>query len=360
MAIGELPGRIGNFIDNTPGMKQAGRFMGNVGRGAQSFFGFEDSGLEKEQELYGINPRRAYWSAALADLANVAGGGQYQNQAGQTNAAQQQWQEQLRQQKMLEDLKRQQMGISYLNATKTDDPSIVREAEFMFPDDSAKQREYIQQYRDKPSTQFNIGEDFQTSILKGMFEMRPEVVQAEHDIRRYGAMKDLIPNLGNTGTGAEGMTSFRGFLSQAGMEEWAGFINTIGKAVGVEVFSGEPGARELFRALSNQDVVGRAKELYPVSDSDIRILKQMAATLSGSSDPRVLESLIDEELSKRQSVLGQYDFYKQMLEAQGITMPPTPGPGSMNLHGLDVDQGLQQEIDTLRQELKDAGIDLGD
>lgn len=344
MPIGDLPGRMGNFIQGAArGTKNA---AGQLATGLKEGFGFEESNVPDDEQLYGINPRRAYWANALADFSNMAQGHPFQGMAMQGKANQQRFQQQMKQQKIAEELKRQQLGIGMLNAMKNKDPSIIQEAKKLYPNDPDKQRKYVEDYRKKAGVQVNMGQEWKDKLMSNIMEVRPEAVRAQQDVRRYDAMLELIPSLGRTGPGAEAMTTFRGFLDQMGMNELAGSINAVSQVAGVDFFSGDQGARELFRALSNQDIVGRARELYPVSDSDIRILKQTAATLSGQSDPKALEALIREQKQERTSTLQYYDWMRSMMP-EGVTPPPgIDQEGGMDLRGVG---SQREELEALRR-----------
>jgi hypothetical protein len=324
MPIAELPGRIGNFI-------------GGVADKAKSTFGFEESGLNKEEELYGMNPRRAYWAAALGDLANVAGGGKFEGRGQQVNAQQQQWQEQLRQQKELEEMKQQQLHINYLNAVKAKnetDPSIIREARLLYPDDPARQQKYVEDYRAKRDPiQINIGDKWQDKLMGNIMETRGEAMKADASNRRYQGMLELIPHLGRTGPGAEAITRFKGAATQFGAEEWVNFLDGVAETAGLDLTSGNQGARELFIALQNQDIVNRARELYPVSNSDLKILKQMTATLSGQSDPKAMEAIIREQIELNRGTIDYYEWMRNSLPPE-IGPPPSVRGGSMDVRGV--------------------------
>lgn len=338
MPMGNLPGRIGNFIQGAArGTKNT---AGRIGNELKEGFGFGESEIPEEEQLYGINPRRAYWANVMADFSNMAMGQPYQNSAMQGQANQKLFQNKMKQQK-------QQNAIQMMNAMKQKDqtPNIVREAKFMHPDDPEAQRKFIEDYRKKSGVQVNMGQEWQDRIMGDILDTRGEAVKANRDIRRYDAMLELIPSLGNTGGGAEAMTTFRSTLEQFGLGELSGAIDAVGKAAGIDVFSGDQGARELFRALSNQDIVGRARELYPVSNSDIQLLKQMTATLSGQSDPKALEALIKEQRNDREQTIQHYEWMRGLLPEEIPAPPPVQG-GRMDLQGVGTQR---QELEELRK-----------
>jgi hypothetical protein len=311
MPLGELPGRIGNTVKRT--------------------FGFEPSGLPPEDELYGINPRRAYWSAALADLANFSMGEKFQNAGQATNAAQQQWvaqNEQNRINNQYKDMIGQAQLISAMKPGRGQQPTaIIQEAQYLFPDDPAAQQKYIEDYRAKSGININWNDKNQGQYTGKLLEQVPAIrdaaMQASDEIARYNTMEQLIPQLGNTGTAKEWLTSLRGGLASLGMGGAAGFLDALSEAAGADFFSGDQGAAELYRALANQDVLDRAKDLYPVSNTDIEFLKQISATMKAMSDPDAMRSMIGNQRARSQRQIDQYNWYRQTLSGfEGI--PPLP------------------------------------
>lgn len=339
MAIGQLPGRIGNFIQGAA--QRTGEVAGNIGSELREGFGFGESNVPEDEQLYGVNPRRAYWAAALGDFSRMAAGQPFQGSAQETQQRQQLFQQQIKQRKA-------QQQIQLLNALKSSDrtPNIIREARELYPNDPAAQKEYVEDYRKKAGVEVNMGQDWQTQIMGNIMEARSGAVKAGQNVRRYNAMLELIPSLGNTGGGAEAMTTFRSTLNQFGLEELSSAVDAFGQVAGVDIFSGDQGARELFRALSNQDIISQARELYPVSNSDIQLLKQMAATLSGQSDSAAMEALIRERLVHEQNTLDQYEWLRGQLPP-GITPPPSVPGGSMDLQGIG---SKRQRLEELRRE----------
>jgi hypothetical protein len=337
MPIGELPGRISNFA-------------GRVKEGAKNTFGMNPSGLSPEQEAFGMNPRRAYWSAALGDLANVTMGQPFQNRGMQVNAAQQQHMQALEQQKQQEELKREALRIQELNALKErqgQDPTIIREARELYPNDPEAQRQYVENYRNRAPMQVNISDKNQGQYIGDMLKNVPEsyeaAISAADEISRYDTMEQLIPYIGTTGNTKEFMVNLRGGLNSLGLGRVADFMGALGEAAGVDFFSGDQGAAELFRALSRNDVLNRARELYPVSDRDIAFLQETAVTLK-MSDPEAMTSMLKRNRQAAQRRIDFYNWQRQTLSGyQGI--PPLP-----EVVPYDIDR-IRNRASQLEQEL---------
>ena len=318
MPIGELPGRIGNFIDT-------------AGQRIKEVAGYTPSGLAPEDELYGINPRRAYWSNALIDLAGVTMGQAPQGLA-QNAAAQQQLHVQQRQQDAYDSEVKAMIAEAQLrNAMKppkgSEKTPLQKEAEGMFPNDPQRQSDWIQEVRRKSGIEINTGDKRQNAHFDSMLKAVPEVhaaaIGAADEIARYNTMEDLIPYLGNTGNTKEFMVNMKSGLNALGMQGVTGFIDTLSEAAGVDFFSGDQGATELFRALTNQDVLDRARELYPVSNTDLQFLKEITATLKTMSDPEAMISMIGNRRARSQRTLDQYNWYRNSLSGvEGL--PPMP------------------------------------
>lgn len=318
MPLGELPGRLSNFI-------------GTTGQKIKEGAGFTPSGLAPEDELYGMNPRRAYWSNALIDLANFTQGGQMQGLGQQANAGQTMHMQQRRQEMQDNEVRNAIAQAQLMNAMKppkgSEKTPLQKEAEAMFPNDSQQQANWIQEVRRKSGINVNTGDNRQNahldSLLAGVPEVHAAAIGAADEIARYNAMEDLIPYLGNTGNTKEFMVNLKSGLNGLGMQNIAGFIDTLGEVIGGDPFSGDQGAAELFRAMSNQDVLDRARELYPVSNTDIQFLKETTATLKTMSDPEAMRTMIKNRRSRSQRSIDQYNWYRQSL--QGIEgLPPMP------------------------------------
>jgi hypothetical protein len=232
--------------------------------------------------------------------------------------------------------------------------SLQKEAEGMFPDDPAKQAEWIQSVRAKSPNSVSI--DFAQAgpkqFLEGLLKDYPTVynaaTQAQDDISRFDAMDALIPSLGNTGNAKEWATNLRSGLNSVGMGNVGGFLDALTEASGGDLFSGDQGAAELFRALSNQDVLARAKELYPVSNRDIDFLKEMSVTMKTMSDPQAMRTMLQNRRQKSQRAIDQYNWYKKSLEPLGL--PPMPEIVPYNT-GRITDQQVSDEADRQEAEI---------
>lgn len=358
----EQTGRMGQFIGravNNPVTRPVGRAAAKVGDfaidtgkqvggAAADYFGFTDSGLDKADELYGINPRRAYWSNALLDLAGVSMGQAPQGLAQQSAAAQQQHIQQRQQQQMNNRARQQALMINAMNAMKDSDPQIVRTAKRLYPGDKGAQDRFILDYYEKRGGPLvDMGSDFNERIIDQVFELAPEAEAAQFQIGRLEAMKSLIPALGKTGTGAEAITNMRGFFNAIGGTQWYDFLSSVANLAGLDLDSGDLGARELFRALGNVEIIGQASELYPVSNSDINLLKQSFASLSGQSDPKAMEALIQQEIEKRNMIIDRYDYARSLVPKN---IPPPPNVRSRQMDTMGVGDQLTPEEQAILDE----------
>jgi len=325
--LSELPVKAANLAKRVPGM--LGRLPGRMSSAAKPIFGLESSGLSPEEEAFGMNPRRAYWSSALADLGSVVGGQGDPNTRMQTNQIQTQHQQQLKANEFMENYRSQMAMASLLNARKSKS-TITKEqqnaAAMGLEPGSPEYAEYIRQVTTKPLVSMggDVSAEFYSDIASRLPDARAEATKSQLDLSRFQVMETLIPHLGETGVGKELMVSFRSSLNQFGMADSANFIDALGEAAGIDVFDGDQGVQELFRALSSQDVIGRAKELYPVSNSDINLLREMVASLK-INDKDAMRVLIDRGKQQAQIPIDRFNEYRgYMKNAPGEGFPEIP------------------------------------
>lgn len=346
MPLGELPGRLSDFIGATK-------------RSTKHALGLDPSGLEPDDEAFGMNPRRAYWAAALQDLSSMTMGQPMQGLGMQVNQAQAQHVQQRRSDAINNEYKSAIAQAQLMNAMKPakgeGTPSIIREARELYPDDPDRQREYVEAYRAKAPNSVSIDfadsgpKEYLQGLLKDVPAVHQAATQAADEIARYDAMDALIPQLGNTGNAKEWAMNLRSGLTSLGMGHIGGFLDALSEAAGGDIFTGDQGAAELFRALSNQDVLDRAKELYPVSNTDIQFLKEMSVTMKTMSDPEAMRSMLGNRRRQSQRAIDQYNWHRQALQ-QIPGLPPLPEiiPYDTNAIGRRADQ-LEAEERALQQ-----------
>lgn len=81
----------------------------------------------------------------------------------------------------------------------------------------------------------------------------------------------------------------------------------------MDFFSGDLGANELFRALSTGGVIEEASELYPVSDKDMGLLKEMVATLR-INDKDTMQILINRGKEQAQIPINLYNTNRGYMD----------------------------------------------
>ncbi len=321
MALGDEISDVASFI---------GRQAGNIGRQIQNVTGFTDSGLAPEEEAFGMNPRRAYWSAALADLANFSNTGQMQGTGMQVNQQQQNWQENLRRRKVIEDYQRMNAMTGMMKAMQGPKGTTLERnlAAAGYTPGTPEYQEAMRKAMEKGPL-VDMGQDWQSQIMGQLPDAFQKASTAREDIGRYERMLELSQSgqLGNTGPGKNAMVNFKGFLNAMGMQGAANFIDGVGEIAGVDLFSGDQGAQEFYRALNTQDVIGKARELYPVSDRDMAFLMQMTPALNVADDD-ARNALIRGQMERANRDIQYYDFLKGRLdlpEGQGtIPLPEIP------------------------------------
>lgn len=315
-------------------------------RAAGEYFGFAAPNMPREELAYGMNPRRAYFSAALTDLANFAGGGRLQGLGMQANQQQAQHQQRVQAQRAREEYNQQIADAAMANARRgRAGTSAMQNAQAMGLQPGTPEYEaYIRQVTTKPLV--NMASD---EVMKSMVDQLPGAYEraraAQESLYRYDMMEQLIPQLGNTGPGKNFMTNLRGGLKAIGFGGAAEFIEAVGQVTGVDLFSGDTGAAELFRALGTPAILEQAKELYPVSDRDLAFLTQMAPTLS-VSDPNVLRQLINQGREGARGDIQYYDFLRGQLPTS-----PQAGP---ELPGFDPTPGSTMSDDEYQRRLQEA------
>lgn len=338
MPMGELPGRLGQF------------------------FGMDAGDVPKDEQAFGMNPRRAYWTFALQDLASIAsthGGatGEMSSKAMEANAYQQKYQQAVMQQKQNQLYQQQIAQAALLNAWKTKDSSTtaMRNAEAMgLVPGTPEYSDFIRQASLRPlvdqsdKTQNQYYED----MLKHVPEVRDRAANAADGMSRVDAMEKLIPLLGRTGPGKDMMVGVKGFFNQVGMSWVPDFIDSMAQTAGSEaVFTGQQGAQELFRALGGDAVLAKAKELYPVSNADINFLKEINATLA-LNDPQAMMALLGGRRNSLQRDLDTYEWYRSALEKfEGV--PPLPPIKPYQMKGTDVPQTRKTTLSPEKQKRLD-------
>jgi hypothetical protein len=184
----------------------------------------------------------------------------------------------------------------------------------------------------KSGQTINMGNDFRQGIAGNIMDVRTEAVEASNRLASYDAMEEILPYLGKTGVGKESMTSFRSFMNQFGMGSAAGALDAVMETAGIDLLSGDQGAQELFRALSNEEVVEKARLLAPVSDSDRSFLREMAATLA-TGDPEAAKVLIERGRRKQRGVIDKYNWMRGQLP-EGVPLPPEVGVDPLDTSGV--------------------------
>lgn len=341
--IREMPGEVSRFAQKIPGL--IGQLPGRLSSGAKGvasgykrITGNYPSGLSKEEELYGMNPRQAYWSASLSDMASVIAQQGNPGKRFEIMEAQQRHTQNLRQAQELKKYREQMAKAALLNATKprgSDWTGHMKDATAILGADkvySPEWQELVRKLSMTPAMQFNmgpkVGTEFYQDVLSNIPDARADARKAQTDITRYKVMESLIPHMGATGLGKDMMTSFRSALNQFGMNEYAEFMDAVGEAAGIDFFSGDQGVTELFRALGTEDIIGQAKQLYPVSNSDINLLREMVASLR-INDKDTLRVLIQSGLNKAQIPIDRFNELRGYItnSPQEIrdALPPIPG-----------------------------------
>ena len=117
--------------------------------------------------------------------------------------------------------------------------------------------------------------------------------------------------------GKEFETDVRSFLQTFGMEG----LEDVVKSIYPDIFTGDLSATQFFRALGSTDVLDRARELYPVSNIDITLLKQASASLMQS--PEAMYGLIEQRRGAAQKDIELYNVISQStaLKEGGINLP---------------------------------------
>jgi hypothetical protein len=309
-------------------------------------------------EASGMNPRRAYWANALSDMGNMARGGADQNTRMQGNMAQQQHQRAMQQEAFMRAYKSQMANAAILNAQKRPDTRSVAEKMAEAAGHKRGTPEYqafIKAYASKPGMTVNMGPKVGTEYYKGILKNLPEQEIAAQagmqDIAKYNAMEALLPHIGNTGIGKEFVTHFRSALNQYGMSGVANALDIVTDSFGIDLFSGDVGAIEAFKALGTDDIVGRAKELYPVSNSDINLLKEMVANLR-ISDPDTQRMLIQTGRQKAQSPIDIFNRNRKIINEGAPdeirqylpTIPGLPANPAIDVKGVTGDDPWEEEM----------------
>ncbi len=359
--MAEMPGEVANFAGRVPGMmaRLPGRMAGGVKNFVQSGIG------TNEGDLYGINPRRAYWANALADLGNVAQGRGDQNTRMQGRAAQTAFTRQQAQDAWQRQYQGQIAQAALLNAGKRPDARSVAEkmAEAAGHKPGTKEyKEFIRQYALKSQVSVNmgpkVGQGFLQDTLAGLPKSRSDAESAQRSLARYGAMESLLPYIGESGVGKDLMTSFRSSLNSFGLGEVGSFVDALAESSGWDFFSGDQGATELYRALNSKDIVGRARELYPVSNSDLNILREMTASLR-INDKDAMRTLIQQGKLENQYPIDAFnrnrDYIRNAPPEYAPYMPDVP-PLKAN-PALDINGVTNQQSEWDRMMDEEYGAD---
>lgn len=294
-------GRLGNRMGSLPG---------RLASAGKTLMGFEPSGLTKRQELTGINPRRQYWANALADLSNVAGGGRYQNMAGQGRTAQTQHMEQLKQQETVNKFREQQLMISMMNAKKKPDDRTTQMRNTEALGNKPGSTEYYTQLKAllKKGPLVTMGEKWQTKLNEDYPELYTNARNAQTDMDRLDAMDKLVASVGNFGKGKEFMTDLGSFLEQYELDDLKFAIDQAGEILGINFWSGDQDAAELFAAFANASVLGDLKKVGPpVSDKDIKFIQNLKASLTSTSSVEGQRALIKAQRKSAGIPLEVYD-----------------------------------------------------
>lgn len=313
MAIEELPGALTDFIGRTT-------------RPVRETFGLVPSGLKPEEELFGMNPRRAYWANALADLSQLGRTGVMGDRAMQGRAAQTEHMNRLKQQAQAKKYQDAIAEAGLLNAMRGKDSRTTLERNLEAAGYSPGTREFQDAMREamKKGPLVDMGQDIASQYLEALPDAYQAASEARTDIGRYSRMLDLLPQLGETGPGKNAMVNFKGFLNALGMNDVANFIDGVSEIVGADFFSGDQGAAEFYRALNTGDVIGKARELYPVSDRDLQFLFQMTPALN-LSDKRAMEAIIRSNIEGANRNIQYYDAIRSNLpEGTGTPLPEIP------------------------------------
>ena len=323
MPLGELPGRLASGI-------------GKAAKGVGGFMGFNDSMLNDQQKEYqaqtGMNPRREMWAAALSNLGQVGKGGGPGTAAMQMKHQQQQMMERQKQQQLLNQQKQHTLETQRLNAEKTPDSRTPyqKEADELFPGDQAAQSQWIKATREKASTHVNnpIQDKGQVEMNKMLIKEIPamrETASASADaLARNQTLMSLVDHLGNTGTGKSAMTSAKTFFNTVGAGGAIDWVDAIGEAANIDIWSGETGAIELARALNNDEILTKAQSMKGnLSNKDLNFLRESADILS-MSDPNAMKALIESRIAPHQRNLDYYNQTATYLGSQFEGAPSIP------------------------------------
>jgi hypothetical protein len=284
-----------------------------------------------------INPREQYWRGVGRDVTSVMLGQAPQNMghrmADAADIYNREGPQRLADRKYKEDIARAQL----LNAQRPPTPAkpSAFEAKLLAMGLTPGTPEYqaaAKELAAKSGQTINMGNDFRQGIAGNIMDVRTEAVEASNRLASYDAMEEILPYLGKTGVGKESMTSFRSFMNQFGMGSAAGALDAVMETAGIDLLSGDQGAQELFRALSNEEVVEKARLLAPVSDSDRSFLREMAATLA-TGDPEAAKVLIERGRRKQRGVIDKYNWMRGQLP-EGVPLPPEVGVDPLDTSGV--------------------------
>ncbi len=296
--IGEITSDIAGAI---------GRATKRAGQTVADYAGLAPSGLAPEQEAHGMNPRRAYLSAAMLDLAQFGTTGQMRGMGQQVNRQQQQHIQAIKARQARERYNEMIGSAAMMNANRgAAGTQAMRNAAAMgLKPGTQAYNDYIRQVTTKPLV--DMGSEIQNQFMDQLPDAYTAASAAASTLARYDTMEKLIPRLGQTGPGKNAMTNFRGGLNALGMSGAANFIDALSEAAGADFFSGDQGAAEFFRALGTRDILSQAKKLYPVTDRDIRFLEQMAPMLS-ISDPDAMMDIIQQGREEANRDIEYYNY----------------------------------------------------
>ena len=349
-------------VDTGPEYNGLRRFT----RGIGGFFGYNDSMLTEQQKRYkeitGGNPRKNMWLKAMFAGTNAETfRGVLEKDRAEKSAAEK-YDTDMAYKQHIADTQR----MNALKGSRRPDTRTVlqKEAEDLYGKGTPEYNEYIRKYRERSSTHVTPHSKVQFEAYKGYIKEVPEArsaaVAAVDSMERIDMMMELNDHLGNTGKGKEFFTGMKSFFTGLGMESTIDTLDSILEVAGIDAFSGDQGATELYQALNNEQILNHSSILRgPTSDRDINFLRDASAALR-MSDPDARLALLRQNRKKYSHDIEYYDYIRKALSETGVNAPPlpeikarTPRSSNSTPDGFKpIDQMSEEEIDAEYNALK--------